>query len=270
MSIKLVAIDIDGTLLNEKREITADVKEAIAQAVAKGVAIVLCTGRPLPGVQEQLNELDLFQENDYVITYNGALVQQTKSGKIIARHGLTHEEYLEIEVMARRVGSHLHSIDDQAIYTSNRDISAYTIHEASLVHMPLKYRTPEEMTPDINLVKMMMIDEPDILDAAIARLPQTFREKYTTVKSAPYYFEVLNKEASKGAAVANLAQHLGIDQDEIMAIGDNENDLSMIEYAGLGVAMGNAVPLVKEAANVVTKTNEEHGVAEAIKTYVLS
>ena len=90
------------------------------------------------------------------------------------------------------------------------------------------------------------------------------------MKSAPYYFEVLNKEASKGAAVANLAQHLGIDQDEIMAIGDNENDLSMIEYAGFGVAMGNAVPLVKEAANVVTKTNEEHGVAEAIKTYVLS
>ncbi|HFU5873521.1 sugar-phosphatase [Enterococcus faecium] len=269
MSIKLVAIDIDGTLLNEKREVTKEVKEAIAAAVAKGVSIVLCTGRPLPGVQEQLNELNLFQDNDYVITYNGALVQQTKSGKIIARHGLTHEDFLEIEVMARRVGSHLHSIDDKAIYTPNRDISAYTIHEASLVKMPLKYRTPEEMTPDMNIVKMMMIDEPEILDAAIAHLPQTFRDKYTTVKSAPYYFEVLNKEASKGAAVANLAQHLGIDQDEIMAIGDNENDLSMIEYAGLGVAMGNAVSLVKEAANVITSSNDEHGVAEAIKKYVL-
>ncbi|NAB27184.1 HAD-IIB family hydrolase, partial [Enterococcus durans] len=78
MSIKLVAIDIDGTLLNEKREITSEVKEAIAKAVAQGVAIVLCTGRPLLGVKEQLDELDLFQENDYVITYNGALVQQTK------------------------------------------------------------------------------------------------------------------------------------------------------------------------------------------------
>mgnify|MGYP000190622809 CR=1 FL=1 len=100
MAIKLVAIDIDGTLLNEKREVTKEVKEAIAAAVAKGVSIVLCTGRPLPGVQEQLNELDLFQDNDYVITYNGALVQQTKSGKIIARHGLTHEDFLEIEVMA--------------------------------------------------------------------------------------------------------------------------------------------------------------------------
>lgn len=120
MAIKLVAIDIDGTLLNEKREVTKEVKEAIAAAVAKGVSIVLCTGRPLPGVQEQLNELDLFQDNDYVITYNGALVQQTKSGKIIARHGLTHEDFLEIEVMARRVGSHLHSIDDKAIYTPNR------------------------------------------------------------------------------------------------------------------------------------------------------
>lgn len=94
MAIKLVAIDIDGTLLNEKREVTKEVKEAIAAAVAKGVSIVLCTGRPLPGVQEQLNELDLFQDNDYVITYNGALVQQTKSGKIIARHGLTHEDFL--------------------------------------------------------------------------------------------------------------------------------------------------------------------------------
>jgi len=116
---------------------------------------------------------------------------------------------------------------------------------------------------------MMMIDEPAILDAAIARLPQTFRDKYTTVKSSPFYFEILNKEASKGAAVANLAQHLGIKQEEIMAIGDNENDLSMIEYAGLGVAMGNAVPLIKEAANVVTATNDEHGVAEAIKKFVL-
>ncbi|MGM9903912.1 HAD superfamily hydrolase [Enterococcus sp. 10A9_DIV0425] len=269
MSIKLVAIDIDGTLLNEKREITNEVKEAIAQAVAKDVAIVLCTGRPLPGVQDQLNELNLYQDNDYVITYNGALVQQTKSGEIIARHGLSYEDFLEIEVMARRVGSHLHSIDDQAIYTANRDISAYTIHEASLVKMPLKYRTVDEMTPDMQIVKMMMIDEPEILDAAIDRLPQAFREKYTTVKSAPYYFEVLNKAASKGAAVANLAQHLGITQDEVMAIGDNENDLSMIEYAGIGVAMGNAVPLVKKAANHITTSNDEHGVAEVIKKYVL-
>lgn len=269
MSIKLVAIDIDGTLLNEKREITQEVKAAIASAVEKNVAIVLCTGRPLPGVKNQLNELGLYQDNDYVITYNGALVQQTKSGKIIARHGLTYEDFLEIEVMARRVGSHLHSIDDQTIYTTNRDISPYTVHEAFLVNMPLKYRTTDEMTPDMSIVKMMMIDEPAILDAAIARLPQTFREKYTTVKSSPFYFEILNKEASKGAAVANLAQHLGIKQEEIMAIGDNENDLSMIEYAGLGVAMGNAVPLIKEVANVVTATNDEHGVAEAIKKYVL-
>ncbi|EPI01015.1 MULTISPECIES: sugar-phosphatase [unclassified Enterococcus] len=269
MAIKLVAIDIDGTLLNKKRELTPEVKEAIAAAVAKDVAIVLCTGRPLPGVSEQLKELDLYQDNDYVITYNGALVQQTKSGKIIARHGLTHEDFLEIEMMARKVGSHLHSINDHSIYTANRDISEYTVRESSLVNMPLKFRTPEEMTPDMDIVKMMMIDKPEVLAAAIARIPQSFRDKFTTVKSEEFYFEILNKKASKGAAVENLAQYLGIDQDEIMAIGDNENDLSMIEYAGLGVAMGNAVPIVKETADVVTASNEEHGVAEAIKKYVL-
>lgn len=270
MSIKLIAIDIDGTLLNDQRELTTEVKEAIQQADKQGVNIVLCTGRPLPGVREQLEALELFKDTDYVITYNGALVQQTKTENIIARHGLTHEDFLEIEVMARRVGSHLHSIDEKAIYTPNRDISPYSVHESGLVNMPLKYRTPEEMTPDMNIVKMMMIDEPEILDAAIARLPQEFRDKYTTVKSAPFYFEVLNKEANKGAAVANLAQHLGIKQDEVMAIGDNENDLSMIEYAGLGVAMENALTIVKEAANALTASNEEHGVAEAIKKYVLN
>ncbi|MFV0561059.1 MAG: sugar-phosphatase [Enterococcus sp.] len=270
MSIKLVAIDIDGTLLNDAREITTEVKETIRTAADNGIYVVLCTGRPLPGVADQLNELGLFAENDYVITYNGALVQSTKTQSIIARHTLSYEDFLEIETMSRRVGSHLHSIDDHTIYTANRDISRFTVHEASLVNMPLKFRTPEEMTPDMNLVKMMMIDEPEILDAAIAKLPEEFREKYTTVKSTDFYFEILNKEASKGAAVANLAAHLGLKQEETMAIGDNENDLSMIDYAGLGVAMGNAVPIVKEHADVETVTNNESGVAKAIQQYVLA
>lgn len=270
MSIKLVAIDIDGTLLNSKNEITPRVKAALQQANQQGTYIVLCTGRPLPGVAQQLNELGLYGDNDYVITYNGSLVQATKSKKIISSYSLTYDDFLLIEMQARKVGVHLHTVDDAAIYTANRDIGKYTIYEASMVNMPVKYRTVDEMSPDMTIIKMMMIDEPEILDPAIEKLPANFSEKFTTVKSAPFYFEIMNKNASKGNALAKLTEYLGLQPDEVMAIGDNENDLSMIEYAGTGVAMENATENVKKAANVHTASNDKDGVAEVVERFVLS
>ncbi len=135
--------------------------------------------------------------------------------------------------------------------------------------MPLKYRTPEEMTPDLNIIKMMMIDEPALLDSVIPQLPAALTEQYNVVKSAPFFLEVLNKKAHKGAAVKKLAEHLGIDQSEVMAIGDNENDLTMVEYAGIGVAMANATENVRNMADVITASNEEDGVAKVINEYVL-
>ncbi|EOL44439.1 sugar-phosphatase [Enterococcus caccae] len=268
MSVKLVAIDIDGTLLDSNRKISPKVKETLKKANESGMYIVLCTGRPLPGVKEQLAELDLYGDNDYVITYNGSLVQATKSNEIISQYTLSYDDFLEIELMSRKVGSHLHTIDDQAIYTANRDIGKYSVHEAYLVDMPLKYRAVDEMTPDMSIIKMMMIDEPEILDQAISQLPEEFANKYTTVKSTDFYYEILNKEASKGNALAKLADHLGIAQSETMAIGDNENDLSMIEYAGIGVAMGNATESVKRAADIQTSSNDEDGVAEVLLKYM--
>lgn len=268
MSIKLVAIDIDGTLLDSNRKISPKVKETLQRANESGIYIVLCTGRPLPGVTEQLAELDLYGPNDYVITYNGSLVQATQSNEIISQYTLSYEDFLEIELTARKAGVHLHTIDDKAIYTANRDIGKYTVHEAYLVDMPLKYRTVEEMTPDMSIIKMMMIDEPEVLDQAISVLPESFTTKFTTVKSTEFYYEILNKEASKGNALAKLADHLGIAQSEVMAIGDNENDLSMIEYAGIGVAMGNATENVKRAADILTTSNDEDGVAEALLKYM--
>ena len=116
---------------------------------------------------------------------------------------------------------------------------------------------------------MMMIDEPEVLDPAIAKLPLHFTEKYTTVKSTPFYYEIMNKNASKGNALAKLADHLGLNKDEVMAIGDNENDLTMLEYAGIGVAMKNAIPIVKEVADVETASNDEDGVALVVEQYVL-
>ena len=269
MSIKLIAIDIDGTLLNDDRKITPAVYQALKAAEAQGVRIVLCTGRPLTGVQDLLTELDLFTDNDFVITYNGSLVQKTKNQEIISEFGLSHEDYLTIEMTARKLGVHLHVETQDTMYTANRDISPYTVYEAFLVNMPLKYRTPEEMSADLNIIKMMMIDEPALLESIIPNLPATLTDQYNVVKSAPFFLEVLNKKAHKGAAVKKLAEHLGIDQSEVMAIGDNENDLTMVEYAGIGVAMGNATENVRNMADIITASNEEDGVAKVINEYVL-
>ncbi len=268
MSIKLVAIDIDGTLVNDQKKISPFVKEAIMEARTQGVKIVLCTGRPTIGVYPYLKELDLIGSEEYVIAYNGALVQTTDGEKTLVSYTLDHENYLEIEALSRTVGSHLHTLDHEHLYTANRDISEFTVFESFLTKMPLFYRPVSEMSENLSIIKMMMIDKPEILDTAISQLPGWFFEKYATAKSEPFYFEIVNKNASKGNALASLAQTLDIKVDEVMALGDNENDLSMIQYAGTGVAMGNAVPSVKQAAKDITKTNEQDGVAFALKKYL--
>ncbi|OFI49462.1 sugar-phosphatase [Floricoccus tropicus] len=266
--IKLVAIDIDGTLLNDKREITENVKNAIQDAKKAGVKIVITTGRPLPGVKDILDQLNLREEGDYVITYNGALVQATDTGEEFIREPLSKEDFLEIETESRRIAVHMHAITSSGIYTANRNIGRYSVHESFLVNMPLYYRTAEEMG-DLEFVKMMYIDEPQILDSAIEKLDKEFYEKYTIVKSAPFYLEILNKKASKGNAVMHLADKLGIKVEETMAIGDEENDRSMLEVVGNPVVMENGNPEIKKLAKYITKSNNEDGVSHAIKTYVL-
>ena len=269
MSIKLVTIDIDGTLLNSDRKVTPEVKEAIQKASKAGVNIVLATGRPTVGVLDLVKELELDNDHGFMVTYNGAMIQNAGTHEVLIQHPLSYEDYLDIELLSRKLGVHFHVQDINRMYTANKDISEYTIHEAFLTGIPVSYRPVSEMTEEMTIIKSMMIDHEALLDAAIPKIPQEFQDKYAIVKSAPFFLEILNKKATKGDAVKELAEFLNISLDEVMSIGDNENDLSMIEVAGIGVAMGNAVPSVKEIADKVTKTNDEHGVAYAINEWVL-
>ena len=269
MSIKLVAIDLDGTLLNDHHEINQPVVDCIKKARRAGVYIVLSTGRPLSGTKSQLEVLGLDNEDDYIITYNGALVLNTKTWDVVAERSLTRADYLEIDYLARSLNVHLHIADKKAMYTANRDISQYTVLESHLVNMPLHYRTPEEIAENVLAVKMMMIDDPEILSGAFKKIPAEYFEKYTIVRSTPYFLEVLNSNASKGLALKELSEHLGVKKAEVMAIGDAENDLSMIEFAGTGIAMGNASETVKAAADYTVATNLEDGVKEAFERWVL-
>ena len=247
--IKLVAIDLDGTLLDPNRQITAEVKTAVKKAKAAGVKIVITTGRPLPGVVDILKALELTDQSDYVITYNGGLVQRA-TGEEFIKETLSSEDWLDLDAAARKIGLPIHAITREGIYTPNHDVGRYTVQEAQMV-------------------KMMMVDEPAALDDGIAYLPFEFFERYNVVKSTPFYLEFMNKKASKGSAVQHLAEKLSFDLDEVMAIGDEENDRSMLEVAGCPVVMENGKSELKKIAKYVTKSNAKSGVAYAVNEWVL-
>ena len=120
-----------------------------------------------------------------------------------------------MEFLSRKLGVHMHAITKDGIYTANRNIGKYTVHESTLVSMPIFYRTPEEMAGK-EIVKCMFIDEPEILDAAIEKIPAEFYERYSINKSAPFYLELLKKNVDKGSAITHLAEKLGLTTDETM------------------------------------------------------
>ncbi|MGE6630570.1 sugar-phosphatase [Bacillus sp. NPDC077027] len=266
---KLIAIDMDGTLLNDHHVVPSDVYEAIQQAKAEGVKIVLCTGRPLGGVSRYLKELQLDEKDDYVIAYNGALVQNSHTNEVVSELTLSYEDLISLYELSRELDTPMHYFDSSYLYSPNRDISEYTVHESYLTKLPLKYLPVEEADPAMKLPKMMYIDQPERLEKTIQAIPSEVKEKYMMVKSTDFFLEILHPNVSKGNAVKLLAETLGIQREEVMAIGDNGNDVSMIEFAGCGVAMGNAIDDVKKVADVVTKTNNEAGVAHVLRELVL-
>jgi len=265
-----LAIDIDGTLINSKREITPRVKAALNAASAQGVYVVLCTGRPYPGVEGLLQELDLVNDHDYVVTYNGTLVQQTGSKKALVRFSMTHDDLERVNDYATKYNVHYHAIDEEAIYVPTETVGKYSIHESELVGMPIIHQLYKDIPTDKEFVKIMFVDEPEVLEELIPNLSDDFKSRYNIFRSAGFYLEVIHPEASKGKAVHHLADKLGLTRDEVMCLGDHENDRDMIEYAGLGIAMGNAIDSIKEIANFVTTTNDEDGVAVAVEKFVLN
>lgn len=271
IKIKVIAIDIDDTLVDEEKKLTDSVKIAIKKAKSAGIKVVLCTGRPLAGVLPLLEQLQLGgQQEQYVVSFGGSLVQTT-DGKIISSVPLGYEAYVDLEYLARKNGLHFHAISKDRIYTADRDIGEYTIYESSLVSLNVSYRTPAEMR-GVKIVKAMFVDQSEVLDAALQDYTEfaKLEDRVTFTRSTPFYYEANTKGVSKGSALKKLCEELNLTADNLMAIGDGGNDLSMIEYAGIGVAMGNAIPELKKSAQIITADNNHDGVARAIEKYALN
>ena len=267
---KLIALDIDGTLLNSEKKVTQEVFDAIQSAKEKGVKVVLSTGRPLPGVQSLLKELKLNDEENYVVTFNGGLVQEITSQDVISNIEMSHEDFDYIyNELAKKHDIKIHINTPNSLVVPYKEVPKYSVHESKLNNIPVICMDENEINSDITFCKVMLVDEPEIIEDIITKIPQEFHDKYTIVRSAPFFLEFLNKKVNKGSGLQALCDKLGIDPSEVIAVGDEENDRHMIEFAGLGVAMGNARDSIKEIANHVTETNNNHGVAKVIADFIL-
>lgn len=267
---KLIALDMDGTLLNSEKQITDRTKKAISKARAQGVKIVLATGRPIAGIKPSLEELDLIHENEYVLSFNGALIVNAKTNEIVSKCILQGTDYKELFNLSQELGVHCHafSINHGLITSQNNQ---YTEYESHINKLDINVINPlTDITDEEGIIKVMFVDEPEVLDKALTKLPDWVKERYNVFKSAPFFFELTNKGVDKGIGLLHLADYLNIKQSETMACGDEGNDYSMVKAAGLGVAMENGIDRVKAVADYITDTNDNDGVAKAIEKFVLN
>lgn len=264
---KLIAVDMDGTLLREDKTISEETLKAISLAKKQNVKVVLATGRPVAGIKRYLSQLNLLDDNDYALAFNGALVQNTKNGEIISSSTLSYDDLHYLYSLSQELQINIHAFSTEGLITPK--MSKYTEVECNINGIEASIVDFTTLDKNTEFIKIMMIDEPEKLDRAISQLPADINEKYTVVRSAPYFLEFLNKHSNKGEGIKTLAKHLDIDIKDIICVGDAGNDLHMIKYAGLGVAMGNAFPEIKEIADYVTLTNNEDGVAHVIHKFIL-
>lgn len=266
---KLIALDMDGTLLKDDKTISKASLDAIKKAREKGIKVVLTTGRPMAGIKNYLETLNMYTEDDYAITFNGALIRKTKSGEIINQELMSYDDLIYLYNLSKKLSVNIHAFDGDVCITpklsrcTDVEVKANKINYEIVNFYDLKNR-------NLKIAKTMFVDEPDILENAIKKIPEYIYEKYSILRSAPIFLEFLKKGVTKGEGVRMLSEKLGIRREEVICIGDEGNDVAMIKYAGLGVAMENATDEAKKNANFITKTNENDGVAYVIKKFALN
>ncbi|GAA3024731.1 Cof-type HAD-IIB family hydrolase [Tetragenococcus solitarius] len=268
--IKLVAIDLDGTLLDGQKKISLRNKKALQKAREQGTKVVICTGRPLAGIRPYLEELDMQGTGDYSITFNGGLVQKNATGEIVEKAAMKQEEILDLVDLAKKLNLPLDVLSDDVVLSLPTSAQHLSIYPQLNPLLTFQAAAVEELTSERLYNKAVVGYHQEYLDEQIAQIPAIYKDRYEVIKSRGNLLEFMPKGITKAYGIASLAKDLNFSPAEVMGIGDEENDLPMIEYAGFGVAMENAVEQVKQKANIITASNEEDGVAQVVEKYVLS
>ena len=267
-NIKLLAMDLDGTLTNSKKELSPRNHAALNAAREHGTALVLASGRPLLGIRRLAGELRLREKGGFVMACNGGEIIDCGSGKTVFHHAIPMELVPKICEAGRELGLHLINYDEAHIYSEHPE-GEYVQREAFCCGT--KVLKTERLEDIIRKAppKFIAADDPELLQRVLPVMKERFGTWLDIGFSERYFMEITAKGVDKALGLSKIADYLGIAPDNIMALGDGFNDISMLRYAGCSVAMGNAFDEVKAAAKHVTSTNDEDGVALAVKKYIL-
>jgi Cof subfamily protein (haloacid dehalogenase superfamily) len=267
VAYRLVALDIDGTLVGEDLEIKPQILRAVKEAQQRGVHVTIATGRMFAAALPFAQKLGIVEP---LICYQGGMVRDMRTDEVIFYRGMD----VELAAEAARV---LQDLDLFVILYVDERLYMREYREELEIYLRLHPEGPEfTAVGDLEAfvrehvpTKILVCAQPEVITEQVVRLGEHFAGRLEVLRTHKNYVELMPLGITKGDALEALASRLGIARDEVIAIGDQENDLTMVQWAGLGLAMGNAIPRLKEVAKAVIPSVEEAGVAWAIEHYVL-
>ena len=264
---KILALDLDGTLTNSKKEITPHTLDVLIQAQQKGLKLIIASGRPMAGITPFAKQLHMKEYGGYILAFNGGLIVDCATGETISRKLLDTSVYKHLYEVGNTKDFKILSYLEDCIACEDIE-NEYVRYAARLNKM--KLRKLNSFLDEINFPepKCLIVGHEKKLAVLEKVLVDYYKEKMSIYRSEPFFLEILPFGIDKAKRLDFLLNYLGIRREELMVCGDGYNDLSMIKFAGLGVAMSNAQDVVKEAADYITLSNEEDGVAAAVKRFI--
>lgn len=263
MTTKALVLDIDGTLTNSKKEITPATKAAIQELMQQGHKVILASGRPTPGMRRYEEELELEKFGGYLLSFNGARIIDCKTGEIIYQKILPQTLLPGLYHFAEKNGCGL------ITYLGSEVISAFPADnyvglEARINGLPIKEVSDFLNFVDFDINKCLMTAEPEKAELFEKQLVERYGSYASIYRSEPFFIEIMPQNVDKAASLDKILPVIGVKREDTICCGDGFNDISMIRYAGVGVAMGNAQQPVKDAADYITATNDEDGLIQVI------
>ena len=269
MAYEVLVLDIDGTLTNSKKEITEKTLEAVISAQNEGIKVVIASGRPTAGIKAIAKKLKLDEYGGYILSYNGAKITNFKTKEVIYNETLPKEMIPAIyeEAVEQKVGIVTYEGSDAI---AGNGIDEYNQLEARINGIGLREVEDFPNYVRFSVNKCLLTGEPSHMAEVEKKMKERFGSFLNIYRSEDFFVEVMPQNIDKAYSLGKLLKHLGLDRSQMIACGDGFNDLSMIKYAGLGVAMANAQEVVKEAADYITLSNDEDGVAKVINKFMLN
>lgn len=263
----IIALDLDGTLTNSEKNITPRTFDALMKAQREGVRLVLASGRPTFGIAALANQLQLADYGGYVLSYNGGRIIDWCEKTVIFNQVVDQKLVPILYDFAEKAQLPIVTYLPEAILASKNE-GEYLAEEARINGMPVVIAqnfVEEAMQIAGGSTKFLIPGEPELLIQLESEMKAALSEQMEVFRSAPFFLELPPKGIDKAQSLQRLLTHLGLERETLMAFGDGFNDLSMIQFAGQGVAMANAVEEVKSIADFVTTSNEEDGIAHALE-----